>query len=827
MLHTGGMSGRLQRTLVGAAAWVVCSAAVAGAQTIRGTVVDATDRPIGGVVVLMLDSTSAVVARALTSETGDFRVATTRAGTYRLRTMRIGYKPTTSAPMVALLGGETTGRVVRSGAAVALDTVRVVDRNSCRVASDSTAAATYAVLEQARTALSAAQLTLGGRTISATTVAYERMLEPDGRRVVRQSSRTSTAYVSQPWRAISPDSAHRAGFVFVAHDNSITYFAPSIDVLLSSAFVEDHCFRLVTDRRQPHVVGVAFEPSSDRRKVPEIKGTLWVNRKTAALERLDYRYVNISSEQENAGAGGDASFAPLKNGGWVIARWNIRMPILEQTVRVQALGGTQAHVAGIQVSGGEVQLVTRAAGAVIDTLWSRPGPPLNGAVVDSARGSPIADARVDLVGAALSAVTDARGRFSIANVLPGTYQVETRTPELEAIGAANQSTIAFTDSTESYEIRVPTAAQLTAALCPARTLSSSQSAIVGRVRRRDDTNLAGGARVVAEWIVITPRDEHGIVFDRSGRKLEGKTSADGTYRLCGVPTNTTLTVTAFASDAASEPRTLLAANRIVRTDLVVDRAVSTTAKFTGRVLVDSLKTPIEGAEIYFPELSKAERSLATGAFEVSEIPAGPQHVVIRRIGYGGVDTTLTFQANAALDREIFLSPATVLDSVVVSDRVTDRALADFDFNRRLGIGHFLDRAELEQMRDARLSRVVAQWPGIRLLFGTGGRAWITGTRKAPPPCPPRSAACFEGAGWYWPTPSEAQLGVKTACYAQVYVDGVLMNHGHPTRPFEANELYTEQIEALEWYAGPSETPGRYANLNSDCGVLVVHMRRTP
>ena len=54
-----------------------------------------------------------------------------------------------------------------------------------------------------------------------------------------------------------------------------------------------------------------------------------------------------------------------------------------------------------------------------------------------------------------------------------------------------------------------------------------------------------------------------------------------------------------------------------------------------------------------------------------------------------------------------------------------------------------------------------------------------------------------------------------------------MNHGTPTPPFEANELHADQIEALEWYAGASETPGRYAKLNSDCGVLVVHMRRGP
>src|SRR3569833_986384 len=311
----------------------------AQAQAVRGVVVDEGDRPVPGVVVFMLDSTSSVVGRALSNEAGEFRVAATRAGTYRLRTMRIGYRPSTSDAIALLLGGEVEKRVALSGSLVALDTVRVVDRNSCRVMSDATAAATFAVLEQARTALSAAQLKMAGRNISATTVAYDRVLDAEGRRVTQQSSRTATAYVAQPWRSITPDSAHRAGFVVVGNDNSTTYFAPSIDVLLSNAFVDDHCFRLVTDRKQPNVVGVAFEPSSDRKKIPEIKGTLWVDRRSAELQRLDYRYVNISSEQENAGAGGDASFGRMMNGGWVISRWSIRMPLLEQLIRAQALGG--------------------------------------------------------------------------------------------------------------------------------------------------------------------------------------------------------------------------------------------------------------------------------------------------------------------------------------------------------------------------------------------------------------------------------------------------------------------------------------------------------
>ena len=36
----------------------------------------------------------------------------------------------------------------------------------------------------------------------------------------------------------------------------------------------------------------------------------------------------------------------------------------------------------------------------------------------------------------------------------------------------------------------------------------------------------------------------------------------------------------------------------------------------------------------------------------------------------------------------------------------------------------------------------------------------------------------------------------------------------------------DQIQAIEFYAGPAETPSEYQTLNSDCGVLVI-WTRTP
>ena len=812
-----------------ASAFVAAGATSALAQAVRGIVVDATDRPVPGVVVFMIDSASAVVARALSNERGEFRVAAARAGSYRLRTMRIGYRPTTSDPIVLLLGGEREKRVAIAGTQLTLDTVRVVDRNSCHVANDQAAASTYAALEQARTALSAAQLTLAGRNIRATTAAYDRTLDADGKRVIKQSSRTTTAYVTQPWRAISADSAHRAGFILVADDGSITYFAPSIDVLLSNAFVEDHCFRLVADRKESDLVGVAFEPSAERKKIAEVRGTLWIDRKTAELRRLDYGYVNLPQERDDGDPGGEVNFARLKNGGWVISRWGIRMPVLEREFRAEALGGNRVRLAAVQQTGGEIQLATRAKGSVLDTLWSRPGLTLVGVVVDSARGTPIANAHVDLSGAALGGITDGDGRFSIRDVLPGTYTVETVSPELEAIGAVSQSTVAFTDSTASYRIRVPSASQLIASLCVGRSLGSREAVIVGRVYQAGDTSRAAGMRVVAEWTEAPVVDDRGAVGERTAKKMEVKASPSGAYRLCGVPANAVITVSAHGTAASSDPKPVFTATRVARADLTADRAARVTGRFTGKVFMDSTKTPIEGAEIYFPQLAKVTRSGIDGSFEIGEIPAGEQHVVIRRIGYGILDTKLAFAANTTLNRQVFLSRATLLDSVVVTDRVTLNILRDFEDNRRVGLGHFLDRSVLaKQTADTKLARLISQWPGISV-FGTGGHLWVAGNRKGPPLCPPNGgASCFEAHGYYVPGPGDPKnAGLQIDCYAQVYVDDILMNGGTPTRYFDIGATYADQAEAVEWYAGPSETPGRYSNLNAVCGVLVIHTRRTP
>jgi hypothetical protein len=97
-------------------------------------------------------------------------------------------------------------------------------------------------------------------------------------------------------------------------------------VLLSDDFLDTHCFRMVrAEKDRPGAVGLGFEPVKGRR-VPEIKGTLWVDRGSAELRMLDYEYVNVPSAVRTPGLGGRSEFARLATGDWIIKDWYIRLP---------------------------------------------------------------------------------------------------------------------------------------------------------------------------------------------------------------------------------------------------------------------------------------------------------------------------------------------------------------------------------------------------------------------------------------------------------------------------------------------------------------------
>jgi hypothetical protein len=374
---------------------------------------------------------------------------------------------------------------------------------------------------------------------------------------------------------------------------------------------------------------------------------------------------------------------------------------------------------------------------------------------------------------------------------------------------------------------VPTAVQLAATLCGNAlkgSAGSGKGAVLGMVRVTGDTAGLTNVSVSADWTEIAVAG--GGVRPQS-RRLTSRTDAGGAYRLCGVPTETRLTVRAFPAQGRADAAYVRLApdERFATAPLAVDLARAAVATFVGTVVADSTGRALEGVEVAVPAFNLTTRTDARGQFRLSDVPVGTHEVTARRVGYQALTASLAFAANDEEDRRVVLRPLTVLDSVEVRATRIDNGMRVFEENRRIGLGHFLTRADLAKVELHRIGAIMATVPGTGIIAGRyllSSRFTISPTAAAECDRPGNAGGV---SYMYKPTLAEKRRGVLCRCYAQVYLDGVLMNPGQPTSPFDLNELQTVQLEGIEYYASPAQVPVQYARLNSPCGVLVLHSRR--
>lgn len=795
---------------------------VVGAQVVRGVALDAAGQPIPGVVVALLDSAGAVRVRALSDAAGAFSIRAPTAGMYRLRALRIGFQPVDSRVLSVAAGAVVDERFVLDGARVALEAVRVIGQNSCGRSRAEELRTVYAAWDQAMTTVTATSLS-GSRGMTATMLNIERTLDPSGRRIRSQRATARTAQVAQPWRSLPAAVLRTQGYSAVEADGATTYNAPGLEVLSATTFLEDHCLRLVAAADTTEI-GVAFEPSGSRWRLPEIRGTLWMERETAILRRLDFTFTGVPDSPAVVDdiAGGSMVFTRLRTGAVVISRWEIRMPQLAR----ESPRSTTVRMSEILSTGGELVLARIGN----DTLYARAPLVVRGTVSEATSGAPVAGAVVSLTGVGGEAETDPDGRFAIPDVLPGAYTLSVRTASLDSIRATNETSVLVTDGMAEVRLSVPTALQLAASVCGqtlARASARGLGAVLGSVHDIGSGDGIAGVRVVADWTETSIGRGAGAISQR-GRRLETRTDASGAFRLCMVPTETQLMLRALPDSG----RTTLVSVRLAPDDrfasaqLTVERGSAATATLSGFVVADTADQPLADVEVVLPELGIGARSDARGAFRIEAVPAGRHRVVARRIGFGALETEVVFAPNEEEERRIVLARMTVLEEVSVYGRAADEALRDFAESRRLGLGKFVGREELERIEGRKMSEVVGRLAGVGVT-GLGTRAFLLSRRQMLPLSALEACAGggSPGGSVYVPSTSEKRQGVACACYAQVYLDGVLQNPGIPSEPFDVNSIPPGKIEAIEWYASPAETPARYAGLNSACGVYVIHSRR--
>lgn len=334
------------------------TAATARAQSIRGVVLhpDSATRA-QGVIVVAADE-HGVVARTLSADNGDFDLRVPGAGTYTIRLLRVGFRPTTLTPLSVPTAGVTGFRAVLGAEAVMLSVVTVKSDNVCGTTED--AGRVIAQLwEEARTALTATQLSAGTRALDVDWQVFRFDMVRRTQRVSGRVLSARTGATDRPFVSASADSLADDGYV-IDEERERTFRAPDAAALLSNRFAATHCFRIdAPSRAHPQWVGIAFRPTQDRNWIRDIEGTLWIDRASSELRLLEFRYTNLPNEIDVPEVGGFVEFVRVPTGHWLIARWAIRAPKLVRRSRgggaVPGGGGSDIVVVeAISVIGGEV-----------------------------------------------------------------------------------------------------------------------------------------------------------------------------------------------------------------------------------------------------------------------------------------------------------------------------------------------------------------------------------------------------------------------------------------------------------------------------------------
>jgi hypothetical protein len=286
------------------------------------------------------------------------------------------------------------------------------------------------VWEEARKAVEAVRLTGSEQRLYMRVRDYTHDLSLRGDVTSNEESREREGISARPYVSPDAESMARDGYVRQEDDGTM-YYAPDADVLLSDSFVSAHCFHLQRDAvTGDSLIGVAFEPVR-RRPPPDIRGVLYLDRRSAELRELRYTYTSLPAAATGRDFGGRVAFQRVPGGAWIIRAWAVRGPVF--VVRQQAdfstsglpvrgmsaaSRGLDSSLAGMHVGGGEVLVARTVAGA---TVWARAYGSVRGTVTDSATGRAVVDAQVELRGTTHQARTDSAGAFRLDSVPPGEY----------------------------------------------------------------------------------------------------------------------------------------------------------------------------------------------------------------------------------------------------------------------------------------------------------------------------------------------------------------------------------------------------------------------
>jgi hypothetical protein len=217
------------------------------------------------------------------------------------------------------------------------------------------------------------------------------------------------------------------------------------------------------------------------------------------------------------------------------------------------------------------------------------------------------------------------------------------------------------------------------------------------------------------------------------------------------------------------------------------------SEIRGTVVRASDRQPVTGAKV---SLDGTEHALTTdvkGKFKFPKVAAG-QYIIRAEVeGFPVATSTLLIAKGDRLDVEfqVGATDAVTLPELAVTEAAPTRISPIAEFNRRAtsGNGRYITREMIEKRKAATLMDVMRAVPGVRIECPRHERICRIRMARAPRNC---------GPGYF--------------------MDGI------PTDPSVLFLTNPNDVEGIEVYSGPSETPPEMEGVRSGCGAIAIWTR---
>ncbi len=376
---------------------------------------------------------------------------------------------------------------------------------------------------------------------------------------------------------------------------------------------------------------------------------------------------------------------------------------------------------------------------------------ITGVAVDSVRGGYLRGAIVSVSGTALSGITDSSGRFRIDSVPPGTRYLEVMHPLLDSLSLIVRSPQReiVAGSNMSFVLSVPSAKTIVGAKCGIADLARGPAALFGTVQDADTETPANGATVSVEW---TDYQLSKTKIARMPQRRLGTVRPDGTYRVCGIPSDLVTGVVAYrgADSTSAVPVNFSNGIGVVSFHLPTGDAAAATrpavvaavpgakqpaalpaprgkAVLNGKV-VDAGARPLAGARVALEADDAATTTDNAGKFSLSGLRSGTRSLSVRRLGFEAVEVPVDLSSVSPRDVTVTMSKfVPVLDAVRIT-AVRELGLSRVGFTARqaAGNGKFYGPDDIATRNPQKLNSLLETAPYLRMGTDADGHRYVTG-----------------------------------------------------------------------------------------------------